>query len=84
MSELLYVMDRYFLHIGPRKRVRRLAATRRRGGRDRLLPPGLLWSACQSENADVVHYILCILSERADLGKDFERVARRNPLVNEL
>ena len=47
-----------FLHIGPRKRVRRLAATRRRGGRDRLLPPGLLWSACQSENADVVHYIL--------------------------
>ena len=30
---------------------------------------------------DVVHYIVCIMAERADLGTDFDKVKQRNPLV---
>lgn len=32
---------------------------------------------------DVVHYILCLQAERADLGEDFQRVTRQNPLVRQ-
>lgn len=32
---------------------------------------------------DVVHYILCLQGERADLGNDFEKVAKSNPLVTD-
>ena len=30
---------------------------------------------------DIVHYIVCLQSERADLGDAFEKVTRNNPLV---
>ena len=32
---------------------------------------------------DVVHYIVCLQAERADLGDSFENVTRTNPLVSE-
>ena len=32
---------------------------------------------------DVVHYIVCLQAERADLGDNFEKVTRSNPLVSE-
>lgn len=31
---------------------------------------------------DVVHYILCLQGERADIGQDFVTLTRRNPLVS--
>ena len=31
---------------------------------------------------DVVHYIVCLQGERADLGDGFETVTRNNPLVS--
>ena len=30
---------------------------------------------------DIVHYIVCLQGERADLGDDFENVTKLNPLV---
>ena len=33
---------------------------------------------------DVVHYIVCIQGERADLGSEFDRVSKQNPLVRVL
>ena len=32
---------------------------------------------------DIVHYIVCLQGERADLGEDFENVTKLNPLVKE-
>ena len=31
---------------------------------------------------DIVHYIVCLQAERADLGDNFEKVTRTNPLVS--
>ena len=31
---------------------------------------------------DIVHYIVCLQAERADLGDNFEKVTRNNPLVS--
>ena len=31
---------------------------------------------------DIVHYIVCLQGERADLGDGFEKVTRNNPLVS--
>ena len=33
---------------------------------------------------DIVHYIVCLQGERADLGDGFENVTRNNPLVSVL
>lgn len=30
---------------------------------------------------DLVHYTLCIQGERADIGTDFDRISRQNPVV---
>ena len=30
---------------------------------------------------DIVHYIVCLQGERADLGDGFEKITRNNPLV---
>ena len=30
----------------------------------------------------IVHYIVCLQGERADLGDGFEKVTRNNPLVS--
>lgn len=32
---------------------------------------------------DIVHYVVCLQGERADLGEDFETVTKINPLVRE-
>ena len=31
---------------------------------------------------DIVHYIVCLQGERADLGDGFEKLTRNNPLVS--
>ena len=30
---------------------------------------------------DIVHYVVCLQGERADLGDGFEKITRNNPLV---
>lgn len=32
---------------------------------------------------DIVHYIICIQGERSDLGDDFEKTKKKNPLVRQ-
>ena len=31
---------------------------------------------------DIVHYVVCLQGERADLGDQFETITRTNPLVS--
>ena len=31
---------------------------------------------------DIVHYVLCLVAVRADMGDDFDRVSTQHPLVS--
>ena len=31
---------------------------------------------------DAVHYVVCVQAERADIGNDFDRISKANPLVS--
>ena len=31
---------------------------------------------------DIAHFVVCLQGERADIGADFNRVAKQNPLVS--